>query len=73
MLGTRFFKQLIPTIRRVSQTPAIFQIRYKEVRQAPIQKFPIWVHYLIEEKEKRVVIIAATHSSRDPQVWKDRS
>ena len=26
-LGSRFYKQLVPTIRRISQTPAIFQIR----------------------------------------------
>lgn len=71
-LGARFFKQLVPAIRQVRQNPAIFQIRHKKVRQAPVKKFPIWIHYLIEEQEKRVVIIAATHSSRDPQVWKNR-
>jgi len=71
-LGARFFKQLLPSIRQISQHPAIFQIRHKKVRQAPVKKLPIWIHYLIEETEKQVVIIAVTHSSRNPQVWKDR-
>ena len=71
-LGARFFKNLVPTIRQISQNPAIFQIRHKNVRQAPVKKFPIWIHYIIEESAKRVIVIAATHSSRDPQVWKKR-
>jgi len=72
-LATRFFKNLLPTIRRIRQSPVIFQVRYKNVRQAPVHKFPIWVHYIIEEADEQVVIIAATHSSQNPQVWKDRT
>jgi len=56
-LATRFFKNLLPTIRRIRQSPVIFQVRYKNVRQA----------------DEQVVIIAATHSSQNPQVWKDRT
>lgn len=71
-LAARFFKNLLPTIRRVRQNPALFQVRHKNVRQAPINKFPIWIHYIIEESDKQVVVIAATHSAQNPQIWKDR-
>lgn len=71
-LGRRFLQSLAATVRILSENPKIFQVKYKNTRQAPVRGFPFLVHYLFEEKKQRIVILAVLHSSRDPQVWKKR-
>ena len=72
-LGLEFFANLAQAVQLVSTNPKIYRIRHKKVRQAPIKKFSVQLHYLIEERKKRVVVIAVLHTSRNPQIWKDRS
>ena len=35
-----------------------FQIKYKNVRIILLKKFPYHIHYLIDEVEKQIVILA---------------
>lgn len=72
-LGARFLGNLAASIKSLAENPLIFQIRYKKIRQAPVKDFPMQVHYLVEEKAKRVVILAVLHAARDPKVWRGRS
>ncbi|MEM8528583.1 MAG: type II toxin-antitoxin system RelE/ParE family toxin [Bacteroidota bacterium] len=71
-LDARFFKHLVASIRLLHSNPLIFQVRYKRVRQAPIKKFPFWIHYLVDEQQQQVAIIAVLHSARDPRNWMER-
>jgi plasmid stabilization system protein ParE len=71
-LGTKFFKHLAEAMKLVLENPHLFQIRYKEVRQANIKTFPFQVHFFIDEERHDVVVIAVLHTSRNPQIWKDR-
>ncbi|MEM6697043.1 MAG: type II toxin-antitoxin system RelE/ParE family toxin [Bacteroidota bacterium] len=71
-LNTRFFKMLVNAIRALGKAPFLFQVRYKNIRQASIKKFPFWIHYLVDEDRQLVIFIAVLHSARDPRNWKDK-
>jgi len=71
-LNVRFFKMLVNAIRALSKAPFLFQVRYKNIRQAPIKKFPFWLHYIVDGDRELVIIIAVLHSSRNPHNWKER-
>lgn len=72
-LGARFLANLTDAIRRIARSPGIFQVRYRNVRQAPVKKFPIAVFYFYLKEEKQVVVTAIMHTARDPQAWKERT
>ena len=72
-LGREFFDNIVKTLKLIRSNPHIFQIRYRQIRQAPVRKFPFQIHYLAEDADQRIVVIAVLHTSRNPQIWKERS
>ena len=71
-LGTSYFQELVETINIIAQNPAIFQVRYREVRIAFLNKFPFGVHFKIDDNRETIVILAVLHTSQNPQIWLDR-
>lgn len=71
-LGKRFTKQIRDSVALIKHNPYAFNIRYKEVRTAIVRVFPYMIHYIIEEENKRIVIIAVFHTSLYPGRWKER-
>lgn len=72
-LGRRFYNILRHTIARIKKSPESFQIRYKNLRMAPAGKFPFLILYQINQAKKHIAIVAVLHTSRNPQIWKERS
>jgi len=58
----QFFKEFFQTIKYVEQSPALFQIRYRGVRIAPLYRFPYGIHY--REKDHVVIIYRVLHTKR---------
>lgn len=71
-LGHKFYDAIALHIDQLSDNPHLFQVQSNEVRQAYVKKFSFAVHYLIEEQEKQVFVIAILHTSRNPEIWKTR-
>jgi len=67
-LGDTFLDQLERSLEFIKKTPAQYQIRFKDVRMVKVNRFPICIHYTIEENT--VFVHAALSTSRDPQLWK---
>jgi plasmid stabilization system protein ParE len=63
---------LVEIIKAIAQNPAIFQVRYREVRIAFLNKFPFGVHFKIDANRETIVILAVLHTSQNPQIWLDR-
>ena len=70
-LGDIFLDQLERNLEFIEMNPEQYQTRYKEVRMAKINRFPICLHYTIEGNT--VFIHAVLSTSRDPQIWKKRT
>jgi hypothetical protein len=69
-LGRRFIARLQDVIDRITVSPEIHAVTYKNVRQTLVRKFPYTVCYIFEDGV--VSIIAIYHTSRDPKSWQSR-
>lgn len=57
-----FFKEFFLTLQYIEQNYALFQVRYRGVRIAPLYRFPYGIHYC--EKGNVVVIYRVLHTKR---------
>jgi len=71
-LGLRFTAQVREQIIFIRKHPGIFAIRYRQIRTAVLNKFPYMIHYQVNEDEKKTVIHAVIHISRNPDFWEKR-
>ncbi len=71
-LGKRFTAEVREKVHFIRQNPKASNIRYNSVRTAVLNVFPFMVHFTIEEKNKTVIVSAVLHTSRNPELWKNR-
>jgi plasmid stabilization system protein ParE len=71
-LGKRFTEEVREKVQYICQNPQICFIRYDDVRVTVLNVFPYMIHYTIDESNKRVIISAVLHTSRDQKLWKSR-
>lgn len=68
-LGKRFILHVRQITAVIKGNPYLYAIRYNDVRTAVLDVFPFMIHYVIDELEEKVVIIAVLHISRNPDIW----
>ncbi|MDY0078512.1 MAG: type II toxin-antitoxin system RelE/ParE family toxin [Bacteroidales bacterium] len=71
-LGKRFTGQVREKVSFIKKNPEASNIRYDNVRAAVLNVFPFMLHYVIDERNKTIIISAVLHTSRDPKRWKTR-
>ena len=71
-LGKRFTAEVRENVHFIRQNPKASNIRYKNVRTKVLNIFPFMVHYTIDEKNKTIIVSAVLHTSRNPELWKNR-
>jgi plasmid stabilization system protein ParE len=69
-LAQRFSKTVKANIKHLQKNPALFAIRYRNVRISHLAKFPYAIHYIIDNDI--ILITAITHNARDPKFNLDR-
>jgi hypothetical protein len=71
-LGKRFYESVKLRLDYIKKNPLHYQVSYRDVRNAMVNKFPHQVHYRVEESSKSIIVFGVTHTSRNPKVWKSR-
>ena len=69
-LGEEFLREVRSVLDRVRDHPTLYQRIHHEVRRALPRRFPYGIFYLVEPN--RIVVLAITHQSRDPEIWRQR-
>jgi hypothetical protein len=69
-LGHKFQEQVKKQINSLKISPLRYCIRYAEVRCMHLIKFPFMVHFSVDNQVQTVNIFAVTHTSRNPEIWK---
>jgi plasmid stabilization system protein ParE len=69
-LGDRFLRCLDECLRQIARNPDLFEIVYKDYRQAIVRRFPYVVHY--KYQDGIVTIYSIFHSSQNPDRWRRR-
>ncbi|MBP4138067.1 type II toxin-antitoxin system RelE/ParE family toxin [Flavobacterium geliluteum] len=72
-LGLRYKNQTKKQINSLKKNPYLFSIKYDEIRCRKIEKFPFLIHYTIDDELKVVNVFAIFHTSRSPEIWKNRN
>ena len=70
-LGYELLASAEATLTLIEQSPEVFQIVYKQVRKAPLRRFPFAILY-VTKKEHTAHVIAVFHARKDPDGWKER-
>lgn len=65
-LARRFLKELKKVKLYLIKDPKGFELKYKNVRQIELKKFPYLLHYFINEPDLVVYLIAITHTHKNP-------
>lgn len=71
-LGLLFLKKINQKVNQIAKNPLAYQIRYANIRVAFTSTFPYGIHYVYNEFENRVIILAVFHTAVNPNTWKDR-
>ena len=71
-LGKRFTTEVRKKVNSIRQYPEIGPIRYNAVRTIILDTFPFMIHYTVDDSQKIVVVSAIFHTSRNPDIWKER-
>lgn len=71
-LGKKFYQSLKMRLTNIKKNPKHYQVSYRGTRNTLINRFPYQVHYWIEETPKLIIVFGVTHTSRNPNIWKNR-
>jgi plasmid stabilization system protein ParE len=71
-LSIKFYNEVALAIDLIGSHPHLFAIRKKSIRLVPVKHFPFSIYYKFEKRNKRVIVLAILHQSRNPQIWDDR-
>ena len=70
-LGRRFHASLAACLEHLSHHP-FFEVRYDDVRLLLVGGFPYSIHFIVDEKRKKVLVKGVFHTSLDPDThWKN--
>lgn len=71
-LAREFKLEVDKEITYIGENPEHYQRKYKELRQSLVTRFPYAIFYLVEEKQKRIVIFGVLHTRRNPEIARKR-
>lgn len=67
----KIFLQRVKEAKKVLTANPYFEKRYKNIRTLPLEQFPFMLHFMLNEKLKKVTIYAVLHTSRNPDNYPD--
>ena len=70
-LGTLFLAAVQHVLDQIVVNPQRYAVVLEDVREGPVRRFPYAVYYRAEER--RIVVLAIFHVSRDPEIWQTRA
>lgn len=71
-LSQQFVGRIREAFRFLELMPQGFQQKYKSVRTLLLKQFPYQIHYLIDDKNQTIIVLAVIHSYRNPQDYSAR-
>jgi len=71
-LAKEFKIEVDREIDYIGKYPEHYQLKYKELRQSLVTRFPYAIFYLVEKKQKQIVVFGVLHTSRNPEMVRKR-
>lgn len=70
-LGEDFLDAATAAARFIAERPEVYQILHRDVRRAPLRRFPYGLLFRVYPNV--IVVVAVFHARRDPKIWQHRS
>ncbi len=70
-LGVELLAEVRATLERVCKGPERYPVGLREVRRAPVRRFPYSVYFV--PLQEKIAVIAVLHHRRNPEAWRRRS
>jgi plasmid stabilization system protein ParE len=71
-LAGQFLFQLREAKEYIARSPFGFQIKYNGVRTLLLKQFPYHIHYLVDDTQKQIIILAIIHAYKNPTDYSNR-
>jgi mRNA-degrading endonuclease RelE of RelBE toxin-antitoxin system len=71
-LAKQFLTRVREAKAQIARAPHGFQVKYNNVRTLLLKQFPYHIHYLIDDSQRKIIIIAIIHAYKNPQDYLDR-
>jgi len=71
-LGKKVVTELKKYFNIIKKSPGSNAVRYEHTRCCPLMKFPYMIHYRLDSENNTIFIDAVFHTSRSPEIWKNR-
>lgn len=68
LLAEEFKSEVNNEIDYIGKHPQHYQLKYKELRQSLVTRFPFAIFYLVNEDQKQIVVFGVLHTSRNPEI-----
>jgi toxin ParE1/3/4 len=65
-IGKIFLTNVRADVKLIQLNPTAFPMKYKEVRTKVMHRFPYLIHYIIDSKAQKLIIIAVFHMKINP-------
>jgi plasmid stabilization system protein ParE len=69
-LGDEFLEAIDAAIRRIANSPLLFERVHRDVRQCIVRRFPYVIYF--RDVGDRIEVIAVVHGRRSPRIWRRR-
>lgn len=70
-LGKDLVLRVDACLSLIRKNPYAYSVKYKQVRQAFVHRFPYSIFYVVVEDA--IVVLSVFHSKRTPAIWKGRA
>lgn len=71
-LAKEFKTEVSKEIDYIGKFPEHYQLKYRDLRQSLVTRFPYAIFYLVEEEQKRIIVFGVLHTSRNPEIIRYR-
>ena len=72
-LGNEYILRVEAALESIRYAPLVYACIYKKVRRILIRRFPYGIFYILNQKQKKIIVLAIMHVKRNPKRWKNRS
>jgi len=72
VLAYRFLFRIREAKASISLNPLGFQKKYQNVRTVLLKQFPYQIHYLIDDVNQNIIILAIIHAYKNPMDYSNR-
>ncbi|SRX75229.1 type II toxin-antitoxin system RelE/ParE family toxin [Aequorivita antarctica] len=72
ILAEEFKAEVNQEIDYIGLYPEHYQLKYKELRQSLVTRFPYAIFYMVEEELKQIIIFGVLHTRRNPEIVRKR-